>query len=290
MKAIILAGGQGTRLQPLTNVICKQLLPVFDKPLIYYPLSMLMLMGIRDFLIISTPKSMPLIRDLLGDGSRLGITLSYAVQKHPGGIAEAFIIGEKFIAGEPVCLALGDNILYWGHLQTRWDECVGVKEGAFIVCTHSAEPQRYGVAEFSSDGELLSIVEKPVNPKSNFIVIGLYFYDSNVVDYAKSLKPSARGELEITDLNNIYLRQKKLKAVRLSRGATWFDVGTFHSLQNASQFISLVELQQGLRIACPEEVAFNMGFIDHSDLNKLIDSYGSSEYAGYLRFIGTQKD
>src|SRR5262245_18150716 len=255
MKGIILAGGHGTRLQPLTNVICKQLLPVYDKPLIYYPLSTLMLLDIRDILIISTPTSMPLIRNLLGTGEKFGVNLSYAVQSEPQGIAQAFIIGEKFIGGDSVCLALGDNILYWGHLQTRWDECVAVRDGAYVVCTHSAEPQRYGVAEFSNNGEILSIVEKPANPRSNFIVIGLYFYDGRVVELSRSLKPSARAELEITDHNNVYLRQGKLKAVRLSRGATWFDVGTFRSLQDAGQFISLVESQQGLRIGCPEEVA-----------------------------------
>jgi glucose-1-phosphate thymidylyltransferase len=289
MKAIILAGGHGTRLRPLTNVTCKQLLPVYDKPLIYYPLSMLMLLGMRNILIISTPTSMPLIRELMGDGSQLGISLSYAVQDRPNGIAEAFIIGEKFIAGEPVSLALGDNILYWGHLEPRWDECIGVKDGAYIVCTHSPEPQRYGVAEFSDNGEILSIEEKPTKPKSNYVGIGLYFYDGNVVEYAKSLKPSARGELEITDLNNVYLRRGKLKALRLSRGATWFDAGTFKSLQNAAQFISLVEVQQGLRIGCPEEVAFNMGFINHMALLKLADGVGKNEYGRYLRFIADIK-
>lgn len=280
-KGIILAGGNGKRLQPLTHVVCKQLLPVYDKPMIYYPLSVLMLLGIKDILIISTPHDLPIIQHCLGDGKALGITLSYKVQPKARGIAEVFIIGEEFIAGKPVCLVLGDNIIYSNNLRGTLAECLRVKKGAYIVGLHSTEPERFGVVELGKKGKVLSLEEKPKKPKSDYIAIGLYFYDNKVSTYAKSLVPSVRGELEITDLNKIYLEKKKLKAKMLTRGSVWIDTGTFESLIRATNFIHIIEQQQGLKIACLEEVAFNMGYIDVNQLRKLIKKY-DSPYGEYL--------
>ncbi|MDP9195316.1 MAG: glucose-1-phosphate thymidylyltransferase RfbA [Pseudomonadota bacterium] len=289
MKGIILAGGSGTRLRPLTDIVCKQLLPVYDKPMIYYPLSTLMMLGIRDILIISTPRDTPVLENFLGNGDRLGIRLSYTVQEKPEGLAQAFLLGESFIAGEPVCLILGDNLLYWGNLGGLWKDCVELQHGAFILGYHVRDPERFGVIEMDPSGLVLSLEEKPAQPRSNYAAIGLYFYDSRVVDYAKSLRPSARGELEITDLNNLYLRDGSLKAKVLSRGSAWLDAGTFESLMRASSFIEAVEERQGLKIGCPEEVAYNMGYIDSEKLKQLSGDYAKSAYGAYLQMIAENR-
>jgi len=290
MKGIILAGGSGTRLQPLTNIVCKQLLPVYDKPMIHYPLSTLMMLGLTEIMIISTPVDTPKFQAVLGDGSQLGIKLEYAIQEKPAGLAEAFIIAEDFIGGEPVCLILGDNILYWGNLTSIWEQCIKLQEGAYIVGIHTNEPHRFGVIEMDAQGKVLSLEEKPKEPKSNIAAIGLYFYDKHVVEYAKQVKPSARGELEITDLNNIYLEKGKLKAKYLSRGTTWLDAGTIDTLTEASNFIRIIENLHNLKIGCIEEVAYNMEYINQKQLLTLADQYNKSPYGEYLkRVAGTQK-
>lgn len=282
MKGIILAGGSGTRLYPITNAISKQILPVYDKPMIYYPLSVLMLAGIREILIISTPRDLSVFRNLLGDGSILGIKFSYAEQPHPGGLAQAFIIGEEFIGKDTVCMILGDNIFYGHGLGDILLETAGLKEGAYIFGYYVTDPQRYGVVEFNSKMEPVSIEEKPVVPKSNYAVTGLYFYDNTVVAKAKSLKPSARGELEITDVNRLYLEEGKLKLRLLGRGMAWLDTGTFDSLLQASNFIATLEQRQGLKASCIEEIAYKRGFITKEQLILLAEPYRNSQYGQYL--------
>ena len=285
MKGIVLAGGSGTRLAPMTSVISKQLLPVYDKPMIYYPLSLLMLAGIRDILIISTPRDVPMIEALMGDGSSLGITLSYKVQPKPEGIAQAFILGEEFVGDSPVCLILGDNIFYGQTMGTALEKAAAIKSGASVFAYHVHDPERYGVVEFDKNGKALSIEEKPKQPKSSWAVTGLYFYDSEVVKIAKALKPSPRGELEITDVNKEYLKQGKLKVEVLGRGVAWLDTGTPDSLLTAAQFVQTIEARQGWKIACLEEIAFRKKFIDEAQLEKLAAALGKNEYAGYLRRV-----
>lgn len=284
MKGIILAGGRATRLYPITKGVCKQMLPVYDKPLIYYPLSVLMLAGIREILIISTPKDTPRFKDLLGDGQDLGISFSYALQQEPKGIAESFIIGEKFIGSDNLALILGDNIFYGDNLVELLKEASSLKEGAITFGYYIKEPQRYGVIEFDDKGNAVSVEEKPKAPKSNYVVCGLYFYDNSVVKIAKGLKPSKRGELEITDVNNEYLKKGKLKVKLLGRGYAWLDTGTYDSLIGASIFIKTVEERQGLKIGCIEEVAYRMGFIDKKKLQKLAGDVNTG-YGEYLERI-----
>lgn len=283
MKGILLAGGSGTRLFPVTKSISKQLLLVYDKPVIFYPLSTLMLAGITEILIISTQRDIPTIKDLLGDGSQLGIELSYAVQEKPNGIAQAFIIGEKFLNGSPACLILGDNLFFGHDLPRITAEASKINRGAKIFGYQVNDPQRYGIAEHDDNKKVISIEEKPVQPKSNLAVTGLYFYDSTVVEKAKSLKPSKRGELEITDLNKVYLNEGSLSIELLGRGVAWLDTGTADSLLESSAFVQTIEKRQGLKIACLEEVAYNMGFINKNDLLKLAESYPSSTYTDYLK-------
>lgn len=282
MKGIILAGGSGTRLYPITNAISKQILPVYDKPMIYYPLSVLMLAGIREILIISTPRDLPVFMNLLGDGSSLGISFSYAEQPHPGGLAQAFIIGEKFIGTDTVCMILGDNIFYGHGFGDILLETAKLQEGACVFGYYVNDPQRYGVIEFNSLLEPLSIEEKPARPKSNYAVTGLYFYDNSVISKAKSLKPSARGELEITDINRMYLQEGKLKLRLLGRGMAWLDTGTFDSLLQASNFIATLEQRQGLKASCIEEIAYKRGFITKEQLIRLAEPYRNSQYGQYL--------
>jgi len=279
-KGIILAGGAGSRLYPLTLVASKQLQPVYDKPMIYYPLSTLMSAGIRDILIISTPQDTPRFEALLGDGSRWGIKLSYKVQPEPKGIAQAFLVGEEFIAGEAVCLILGDNIFY-GKMGVR-EIVKNFKNGAVIFGYYVNDPERYGVVEFNDDGVAVSIEEKPARPKSSYAVPGLYFYDKRIVEIAKSMKPSARGELEITDVNMEYLRRGELHVVPLGRGIAWLDTGTHTSLLEASHFIGTLEARQGLKIACLEEIAFRMNFVDRKEMEQVIDETPKSSYRDYL--------
>ena len=281
MKGIILAGGRATRLYPITKGVCKQLLPVYNKPMVYYPLSTLMLAGLRDILIISTPEDIPRFKDLLGGGKDLGIKLSYAVQKDPKGIAESFIIGEKFIKKDNVCLILGDNIFYGQDLARLLKKAAGQKSGALIFGYYVKDPQRYGVIEFDENNNVTSIKEKPKRPKSNWAVSGLYFYDSNVVNIAKNLKPSQRGELEITDINREYLRAGKLKVKLLGRGYAWLDTGTYDSLIGASIFIKTIEERQGLKIGCVEEIAYRMGYINKKQLVLLAKEINTS-YGDYL--------
>jgi len=283
MKGIILAGGSATRLYPLTRTISKQLLPVYDKPTIYYPLATLMLGGIREILIISTPRDLPMISGLLGDGSELGLRLSYQEQARPGGIAQAFVIGANFIGSSPVCLILGDNIFYGNDLISALEKSTELREGAKLFAYHVHDPERYGVVEFDADGRALTLEEKPRAPRSNWAVTGLYFYDATVVDIAASLKPSARGELEITDVNLAYLRKGQLSVARLGRGVAWLDSGTYDSLLAASQFVQTLELRQGLKVACIEEIAYAKGFIDDQQLLRLADRYTNSSYGAYLR-------
>lgn len=281
MKGIILAGGSGTRLHPLTLAVSKQLMPVYDKPMIYYPLSVLMMAGISEILIISTPHDLPQFEKLLGDGKELGCKFSYAVQKVPNGLAQAFVIGEKFIGNEPVALILGDNIFYGSGLGRLLQQHRN-PEGGVVFAYHVSDPERYGVVEFENGGKVLSIEEKPKQPKSNYAVPGLYFYDNSVIEISKKLKPSPRGEYEITDINKEYLKQGKLKVGILDRGTAWLDTGTFASLMQAGQFVQVIEERQGLRIGCIEEVAYRMGFINKDQLKKLAEPLLKSGYGAYL--------
>lgn len=288
MKGIVLAGGAGTRLHPSTIAVSKQLLPIYDKPMIYHPISVLMLAGIKDILIISTPVDLPNFKRLLGDGSQFGIKFSYKEQPSPDGLAQAFILGEEFINGDDVALVLGDNIFYGGGFSGKLKSVVSnIKEfnGATVFGYPVKDPQRFGVVEFDEAGKVLSLEEKPQNPKSHYAVTGLYFYDKKVVDYAKNLKPSARGELEITDLNNIYLKNGNLNVELLGRGFAWLDTGTHHSLLQAGQFVKTVEDNQGIKIACLEEVAYRMGFVTKEELMQNIEKYKNNEYFTYVKEV-----
>jgi glucose-1-phosphate thymidylyltransferase len=288
MKGIILAGGSGTRLHPLTQVVSKQLLPIYDKPMIYYPLSVLMLAGIQEILIISTPQDLPNFKRLFGDGGQIGLKLSYVEQPSPDGLAQAFILGDDFIGNDDVCLVLGDNIFYGAGLQNLLNNAVNIvikKKEATVFGYYVDDPERYGVAEFDDDGKVLSIEEKPSNPKSNFAVIGLYFYPNSVVKIAKNVKPSHRGELEITSVNQEYLDQKKLNLQLMGRGFAWLDTGTHESLTEATEFVKAVEKRTGLKIACIEEVAYRKGFINKEQFEKTATNLGKSSYADYLRKI-----
>jgi len=287
MKGIVLAGGLGTRLYPLTRVISKQLLPVYDKPMIYYPLSSLMLAGIRTILVISTPQDVPLYKHLLGDGAAIGLTLSYAEQATAGGIAQAFIIGREFVGSDPVTLILGDNIFYGQGLSNLLQKSVAENDGATIFGYPVKDPQRYGVAEFDDQGRLSAVVEKPRSPKSNYAITGLYVYDNEVLDIAACLKPSAREELEITDVNNAYLRRGKLKLVKLGRGIAWLDTGTPDALLETSEYVATIEHRQGLKVACLEEVAYRMGYIDATQVKKLATNY-NGEYQTYLESVAAE--
>jgi glucose-1-phosphate thymidylyltransferase len=289
MKGIILAGGAGTRLYPITQVVCKQLLPIYDKPMIYYPLSVLMLAGIRDILIISTPSDIDRFVNMLGNGSHLGISISYAEQKAPNGLAEAFIIGEKFIGNDRVCLILGDNIFFGHDLPRTFQNAVALQSGATIFGYYVNDPARYGVIEFDQNHKVLSIEEKPKVPKSNYAAVGIYFYDDKVVRIAKELKPSQRGELEITDLNNKYRLLGELNVELLGRGFAWLDTGTFESLLDASYFVKTIEARQGFKIACVEEIAFSMGYIGEDDLFALAQPLKKSGYGEYLLNVLSEK-
>ena len=288
MKGIILAGGSGTRLHPLTLALSKQLIPVYDKPMIYYPLSILMSAGISEILIISTPIDLPNFERLLGDGSKLGCVFSYAVQEIPNGLAQAFVIGEKFIGKDKVALVLGDNIFYGIGMDTLLKENNN-PEGGVVYAYHVSDPERYGVVEFDAEMKAISIEEKPLKPKSNYAVPGLYFYDNSVVEIAKNLKPSERGEYEITDINAAYLKQGKLKVAILDRGTAWFDTGTFSSLMQAGQFVQVIEERQGLKIGCIEEVAYRNGFISKEQLKKIAEPLVKSGYGKYLLLLAKQK-
>jgi len=289
MKGIILAGGAGTRLYPLTKSISKQIIPIYDKPMIYYPLSVLMLAGIREILIISTPEDLHLYQNLLEDGSQLGLNLSYKVQPSPDGLAQAFILGEEFIGKDHVCMILGDNIFYGYSLSHVLEESAGLDDGAIIFGYYVNDPNRYGVVDFNETGKVLSIEEKPEKPKSNYAVTGLYFYSNDVVEKAKSLKPSARGELEITDLNRLYLEEQRLNVQLLGRGMAWLDTGTHDSLLQASNFISTIEKRQGLKIACVEEIAYHKGYISREQLEHLGLKLQKNQYGQYLLKLASHK-
>ncbi|MDI9778906.1 glucose-1-phosphate thymidylyltransferase RfbA [Pseudomonas putida] len=288
-KGIILAGGSGTRLHPATLSVSKQLLPVYDKPMIYYPLSTLLLAGIRDILVISTPQDTPRFEQLLGNGSQWGLNLSYAVQPSPDGLAQAFTIGANFIGSDPSALVLGDNIFYGHDFQSLLLNAGRVESGASVFAYHVQDPERYGVAEFDTSGRVLSLEEKPKIPKSNYAVTGLYFYDNQVVDLARSLKPSARGELEITDLNNLYLQRAQLRVEIMGRGYAWLDTGTHDSLLDASQYIATMERRQGLKVACPEEICFRAGWIDAEQLERLAQPLLKNGYGQYLKNLLKEK-
>ena len=285
MKGIILAGGTGSRLFPMTHVVSKQLIPVYDKPMIYYPLTTLMLAGIKDILLISTPNDLPNFEKLLGNGLKWGINITYAEQPEPAGLAQAFIIGEEFIGKNNVALILGDNLFYGHELSNSLLEASKIKEGATIFGYRTNNPEEYGVVEFDSNKKVLSLEEKPKYPKSNFAIPGIYFYDNQVVDIAKNLTPSTRGELEITDLNRVYLDKKQLNVEILGRGTTWLDTGSPDSLADATQFVQLIQQRQGLKIACPEEIAFNQGFIGRTTLQWSIDQYDKTPYGAYLKTL-----
>jgi glucose-1-phosphate thymidylyltransferase len=288
VRGIILAGGAGTRLHPATQVVSKQLLPVYDKPMIYYPLSVLMLAGIRDVLVISTPVDLPLFQRLLGDGSQLGMAFSYEVQPEPRGLADAFVIGAGFLDGDDACLVLGDNLFHGHGLAGLLQDEVKNLDGCTLFGYPVRDPERYGVAEVRPDGSVVSIEEKPARPKSNLAITGLYLYDNDVVEIARGLQPSPRGELEITDVNNAYLARGQARCVNFGRGMAWLDTGTHDSLLEAAQFVQVLEHRQGVRIACVEEVAYRMGFIDHEQLTRLVEAHGKSTYGDYLRQIADE--
>lgn len=282
MKGIVLAGGSGTRLYPITKSISKQIIPVYDKPMIYYPVSILLLAGIKEILIISTPQDIHLYQNLLGDGSALGVHFEYAIQPSPDGLAQAFLIGEEFIGNDSVCMVLGDNIFYGYNLSNMLKEAAQLKDGAIVFGYYVNDPERYGVAEFDETGKVLSLEEKPAKPKSNYAVTGLYFYGNDVVEKAKSLKPSARGELEITDLNKLYLEEGRLSVKQLGRGVAWLDTGTHDSLLEASNFIATIQNRQGLQVACLEEIVYNYGYINREQLLKLAEPLKKNFYGQYL--------
>ncbi|MBQ6976564.1 MAG: glucose-1-phosphate thymidylyltransferase RfbA [Selenomonadaceae bacterium] len=288
-KGIILAGGSGTRLYPLTEVVSKQLMPIFDKPMVYYPLSALMLAGIRDILIITTPQDSHLFQALLKDGSQIGLKISYAVQSKPEGLAQAFLIGEKFIDGEGCALVLGDNIFYGANFPKILRHAAAQDEGATVFAYYVNNPESYGVVEFDEEGKAISLEEKPKNPRSNYAVTGLYFYDKDIVDVAKSIKPSARGELEITDVNKVYLERGKLSVEKMRRGYAWLDTGTHDSLLQAASFVQTIQARQGLKVSCIEEIAYRMKYIDAAQLLKLAEPLAKNDYGQYLQRLANQK-